>query len=66
MLGIMGCWLLSFAQSEVYAKNGIAVNGYDVVSYFKGSGSAKGKDEYSVNWENVKWLFVSKENAEFF
>lgn len=53
-------------QNEIYAKEGIAINGYDAVAYFTESKPVKGNDDFIVEWKNVKWLFASKENADLF
>ena len=46
-------------------KNGIAAQGYDVVSFFNGS-PAKGNDAYSSNYNEAKYLFASLEDKEKF
>jgi hypothetical protein len=53
-------------QGEVYAKNGIAINGYDAVAYFTESKPVKGNDSFVVEWKDVKWLFAGKANADLF
>ncbi len=46
-------------------KNGIAAQGYDVVSFFSGK-PTKGSSTYSSNYENAKYLFDSLEDKEKF
>jgi len=46
-------------------KNGIAAQGYDVVSFFSGT-PAKGSATYTANYENAKYLFSSLEGKEKF
>lgn len=53
-------------QSEIYSKDGIAINGYDPVAYFSGTGPVKGNESFSVEWKGVKWLFANKTNAGLF
>jgi hypothetical protein len=53
-------------QNEVYAKEGIAISGYDPVAYFTQSKAVKGDGAFVVDWKNVKWLFANSENAELF
>jgi hypothetical protein len=44
----------------------VAVQGYDVVSYFAGGAPAKGKFDHAVYWNGATWLFDSEANAERF
>ena len=53
-------------QKQIFSKNDIALNGYDVVAYFTESKPVKGNEEYSVNWKESKWLFSTKEHAAMF
>lgn len=54
-------------KPEVYAtSSGIAVNGYDVVSYFTELQPVKGSDEYSFKWKGADWRFSSDKNLELF
>jgi hypothetical protein len=53
-------------QKQVFSKNNIAVNGYDVVAYFTQSKPVKGNEEYIVNWKENKWLFSTAEHAALF
>ena len=53
-------------QDEIYAKEGVAVNGYDVVAYFKEAKPVKGIATNSVTYKGANWIFSSKENAELF
>ncbi len=46
-------------------KDGVAIDGYDAVSYFKG-GPKKGSAGFSYNYDGVIYHFASAENlAEF-
>ena len=53
-------------QDEIYAKEGIAVSGYDVVAYFREARPVKGIATNSVMYKGANWIFSSKENAELF
>jgi YHS domain-containing protein len=56
-----------FAQEKaVYEKNGVAINGYDPVAYFKESNAVEGKEAFSYVWNETKWLFSSQENLDAF
>jgi len=46
-------------------KNGIAAQGYDVVSFFNGS-PKKGNEAYASNYNDAKYLFASLEDKEKF
>ncbi|MDO5970970.1 YHS domain-containing (seleno)protein [Flavivirga aquimarina] len=46
-------------------KNGIAAQGYDVVSFFNGS-PKKGNEAYTSTYNDAKYLFASLEDKEEF
>lgn len=46
-------------------KNGVAIHGYDVVSYFKGSPQV-GLPKYSIDYRDVTFQFVNQANANEF
>ncbi|MES1215045.1 MAG: YHS domain-containing (seleno)protein [Bacteroidota bacterium] len=46
--------------------NGVAIDGYDPVSYFKEGKGIKGKKEFAVVAEGVTYYFSSLENKEEF
>ena len=46
-------------------KDGIAVQGYDVVEFFNGKGK-KGSEKYTVDFDGGKYFFTSNENKEKF
>ena len=48
-----------------YNQDGIAIQGYDVVSLFDGQVS-KGSAAFSCDWSGVSWWFVNQENLEKF
>ena len=47
-------------------KKGLALDGYDPVAYFKGSGAVKGKPELAVVYDGLLYYFSSKENKDLF
>ena len=53
------------AQTPPVDDNGLAIGGYDVVSYFSGT-AAKGESKYTVNYKGVNYRFSSKENQKTF
>jgi len=52
-------------HSPVYEKSGLALDGYDVVSYFK-ENPEKGTESYSYEWNGSEWLFSTAENRSEF
>src|SRR4051794_26297741 len=53
-------------QSAVFAPAGKAVNGYDVVAFFKESKPVMGADSLSYTYKDVKWLFSTEANRKAF
>jgi YHS domain-containing protein len=67
-LFMAGFSALSLAGGEVnttYFGNK-AIEGYDPVAYFKEKKPVEGKDAYSHEWNDAKWLFSSAENLKLF
>nr|WP_297786737.1 YHS domain-containing (seleno)protein [uncultured Allomuricauda sp.] len=55
-----------YSQSMDYnTKNGYAVNGYDVVSYFDGM-PLEGKKEFTTTYDGTKFRFYNQENLNRF
>ncbi len=62
---------ISNGQSNIRTKhfnleNGIGIQGYDPVAYFKENKAVKGKKEFAVNAEGVIYYFSSAENKNLF
>ncbi len=58
---------LVFAKSTANLnKDGVILEGYDPVSYFKGASPVKGRANLSVEQNGAKYLFSSAENLEQF
>ncbi|MCU0325470.1 MAG: YHS domain-containing protein [Spirosomaceae bacterium] len=53
-------------DKAVYQKNGFALNGIDPVAYFTESKPVEGKENFSFDWNNAKWLFSSQANLDLF
>lgn len=53
-------------QSEIYAPNGKAINGYDPVAFFKASKPVMGADSLSYKWKDATWYFSTKANLDSF
>lgn len=46
--------------------DGVAIKGYDPVSYFTEGRPVKGKKEFQYEWEGAKWRFASAEHRDLF
>lgn len=53
-------------QSYFYAPDGIALSGYDAVSYFKQGRAVPGTPENSLMWRGVTWFFATPESEMSF
>ena len=52
---------------EVYVNSdGLAINGYDPVAYFREGAPVKGSPEFTARWKRVTWQFSSAENRDLF
>ncbi|MEO6722963.1 MAG: YHS domain-containing (seleno)protein [Ferruginibacter sp.] len=63
--GLVTCVHIS-AQSNIFIKDGKAINGYDAVAYFTESKPVQGKDELVYSWNNARWYFSSQQNLDSF
>jgi len=45
---------------------GVAIDGYDTVSYFQPTGVRRGKEEHSTVWQGATWWFSTPENLALF
>jgi YHS domain-containing protein len=55
-----------FAQVDPIDKNGLAIGGYDLVSYFKSGKARKGHADIAYTNNNVTYYFSSEENRTEF
>jgi YHS domain-containing protein len=62
---LFSCLVQNAQQAPVNKKDGIALNGYDLVSYQK-DGPVLGSQMYQVTYGNTTYWFVNAENAETF
>ncbi|HEX5167670.1 MAG TPA: YHS domain-containing (seleno)protein [Cyclobacteriaceae bacterium] len=53
-------------QPEIYSSSGTAINGYDVVAYFKEGQPVEGSKDFSYEWKGAQWLFSSQGNLATF
>lgn len=45
---------------------GLAIEGYDPVTYFTRGNPIKGKKEFAYHWMGAEWYFASSGNLELF
>ena len=58
--------VIQLRKAQFNLDNGIAINGYDPVAYFKKGAAVKGKNELAVFDQGVTYYFSSVENKEEF
>ena len=44
----------------------LAIKGYDAVAYFTAGKALKGNESFILQWHNMTWYFLSKENRDLF
>jgi hypothetical protein len=53
-------------HSSVFIKNNKAIDGYDVVAFYKQNQPVKGIENISYIWNNATWNFSTQENLDSF
>jgi YHS domain-containing protein len=67
LLGMLLVWgQETLRKTHFNLENGLAVQGYDVVAYFKVSKALKGSKEFSLVYNGIRYQFASAENKETF
>ncbi|MGM4985836.1 MULTISPECIES: YHS domain-containing (seleno)protein [Rhizobium] len=51
---------------EIYATNGVAINGYDAVAYFTDHKPVKGSDKFTTNYKGTTFYFASAAHRDAF
>ncbi len=54
------------ATPAVFARGGVAINGYDPVAYFRADAPVKGKAAHTVSWQGATWQFADADNRAAF
>lgn len=54
------------AEQVIYVQGGLALGGYDPVSYHQDGQPTRGKPEFETEWMNASWRFSSAENLAAF
>ncbi len=67
---LLALTLMLFANlshaGKFYASDGVAIRGFDTVSYFTKNKAELGSDKFSYKWHEVTWHFSSKEHLALF
>ncbi|MCC6293241.1 MAG: hypothetical protein IT164_11375 [Bryobacterales bacterium] len=70
LLLAIGAFALPLAAKSpmdaVNKDNGLAIHGYDAVSYFTDGRPAKGSPQFTADWMGATWQFVSAEHRDLF
>lgn len=51
---------------DFYNSQGVAIQGYDPVSYFKLQRATPGSPDFQYEWQGVRWYFDSAEHQQLF
>jgi YHS domain-containing protein len=60
------CASKAVRSPDIYAKNGLAIQGADPVAYFTQGKAMMGKARYEHKWKGATWRFSSQENRDVF
>ena len=63
---VMPAAVLADQRAMVYAPGGVALSGYDAVSYFSQGHPEQGNPENAIMWRGATWYFVSPESEMSF
>lgn len=58
--------LVQAQKSEVFIKNGKAIDGYDVVDFHISKKATKGDDAFVTKWNGADWYFNNMQNLNLF
>lgn len=62
---VLACVRPAIADT-VFAENGVALRGTDVVAYFTVGAALPGKPEFRHDWNGTTWHFASAQNRDAF
>lgn len=54
------------SKPEIFSTNGMAIDGYDIVSIFKDGSIQDGKKDFSYEYKGAKWQFINELNLSDF
>lgn len=52
--------------SKINSKDGVAINGYDVVAYFLQQQAMVGNSSFTTEWGGTKWQFATQAHLDSF
>lgn len=55
-----------FAIDPVFAKDGVAIDGYDAVAYFTDAKPVEGSPDHAFEWKGAKWHFATEAHRAAF
>ncbi len=58
--------IFDIQKQPVFQSNGVAINGYDPVSYFTDNKAIQGNNVYTCEWNKTTWHFSSEEHRDLF
>jgi hypothetical protein len=60
------CVAAAADEPAVYAPGGVALSGYDAVSYFEQPHPVRGFPQHAIRWRGATWYFASPESLTAF
>lgn len=67
MTRMMGIGAISWGMHDpIYQNDGLAMGGYDPVSFYSTSGPQEGNPHFEITWMESKWRFASEKNMTLF
>lgn len=64
--GTMGYSVPAFAADEINLETGVAVQGYDVISYRSEFGPLKGTGQFTATYDGATYHFANQDNLDTF
>lgn len=62
----IAAWSANPVEPLNRSSNGLAVKGYDVISYFTDGKATKGSAQYTFDWKNARWHFATAAHRDQF
>lgn len=62
---ILFCIISNGQSTDYNTKKGVAIQGYDIISYFNGE-AKKGASNFTYKYDNITYKFSSQENLNVF
>ena len=65
-IGVFGLKRADGVEPVNKSSDGLALRGYDAVTYFREGAAVEGRAEFTHEWNGARWLFKSAENRDAF